>query len=66
MTDPVTLDFSPKDLSVETIEQRYFTVDQHKKFELLLRLLVREKPRQAIIFCRTSCRTDTIHEQAWP
>jgi ATP-dependent RNA helicase DeaD len=63
MTEPVTLDFSPKDLSVETIEQHYFTVDQHKKFELLLRLLVRERPRQAIVFCRTKRRTDTIHER---
>ena len=63
MRDPLTLNFSPKELSVETIEQHYFTVDPHRKFELLLRLLVREKPTQAIIFCRTKKRTDQIYER---
>jgi ATP-dependent RNA helicase DeaD len=63
MRDPLVLNFSPKELSVDTIEQHYFTVDPHRKFELLLRLLVREKPRQCIIFCRTKKRTDQIHER---
>jgi ATP-dependent RNA helicase DeaD len=63
MIEPEALNFSPKDLSVETIEQRYFTVDAHKKFELLLRLLVREKPRQCIVFCRTKVRTNKIYER---
>ena len=30
-----SLDFSPKDIAVETIEQFYFTVDPERKFELL-------------------------------
>jgi ATP-dependent RNA helicase DeaD len=63
MHEPQMLDFSPKDISVETIEQHYFTVDRTRKFELLLRLLVREKPRQCIIFCRTKKRTDQIFER---
>ena len=53
MRDPQTINFSPKDISVETIEQFYFTVDPQRKFDLLVRLLAREEPRQAIIFCRT-------------
>ena len=53
MDDPVNLDFSSKELAVETIEQFYFTVDNQRKFDLLLRLLKREEPKQAIIFCRT-------------
>ena len=52
MRDPESLDFSPTDIASETIEQFYFTVDPEKKFELLERLLKREEPRQAIIFCR--------------
>lgn len=63
MRDPQTLDFSPKDLSVETIDQYYFTVDHEQKFELLVRLLMREKPRQAIVFCRTKRGTDRLHRR---
>jgi ATP-dependent RNA helicase DeaD len=63
MRDAESLNFSPQELSVETIDQYYFTVDQEKKFELLVRLLMREKPRQAIIFCRTKRGTERIHQR---
>lgn len=61
MRDPETLNFSPTDVSVETIEQFYFTVSPENKFELLLKLLKREDPRQSIIFCRTKRGTDRVH-----
>ncbi len=54
------LDFSPKNLAVETIEQFYFTVDPERKFDLLVKLLEREKPAQAIVFCRTKRGTDKV------
>ena len=60
MHEPETLDFSPTDISVETIEQFYFTVEHGRKFELLQRLLARENPRQAIVFCRTKRRTESL------
>src|SRR5204863_6590069 len=60
MRDPETLNFSPTEISVETIEQLYFTVDHDRKFGLLERLLEREQPRQAIVFCRTKRATDKI------
>lgn len=60
MRDPESLNFSPKELSGETIDQFYFTVDQDRKYELLKRLLEREKPRQAIVFCRTKRGTDRL------
>jgi ATP-dependent RNA helicase DeaD len=63
MNDPQTLNFSPKDIAVETIDQYYFTVDNRQKFPLLLKLMEREKPTQAIIFCRTKRRTDRIAHQ---
>ena len=62
MRDPEMLDFSPKDLAVETIEQFYFTVDPERKFDLLVQLLEREQPQQAIVFCRT----ETGHRQGRP
>lgn len=63
MRDPQMLDFSPKDLAVETIEQFYFTVDPERKFDLLVALLRREDPTQAIIFCRTKRGTDRVHRR---
>jgi ATP-dependent RNA helicase DeaD len=63
MRDHETLDFSSRDIAVETIEQRYFTVDPTRKFELLERLLEREQPRQVIVFCRTKRGTDKVHER---
>ena len=62
MREPESLDFSSK-LSVETIEQFYFTVDPEQKFDLLSRLLEREQPAQAIIFCRTKRGTEKIHRR---
>jgi ATP-dependent RNA helicase DeaD len=60
MRDPEVMDFSPKNKGVDTIEQFYFTVDQEQKFELLVQLLKRDKPEQAIIFCRTKRGTEKI------
>jgi len=63
MQDPEVLDFSPKGKTVDTIEQRYFTVDEIRKFDLLLKLLKREQPAQAIIFCRTKRGADKVHRK---
>jgi len=60
MKDPEKLDFSPQDIAVGTIEQFYFTVDGERKFDLLVQLLKREDPQQAIVFCRTRRATDRI------
>ena len=63
MRDPEKVDVSPTDLTVETIEQFYFTVEPTRKFELLVKLLEREKPDQAIIFCRTKRGTDRVYQR---
>ncbi|MBE6428085.1 MAG: DEAD/DEAH box helicase [Planctomycetaceae bacterium] len=60
MREPKLVDCSQKDISSETIEQFYFTVDPELKFDLLLKLLEREKPQQAIIFCRTKRGVERI------
>jgi ATP-dependent RNA helicase DeaD len=63
MRDPESLNFSPGDISVETIEQFYCTVDPERKFELLEHLVKRENPRQAIVFCRTKRGTDKVERR---
>lgn len=60
LVDPVHVNCSSKNVAVETIEQRYFSVDQREKFQTLLKLLDREQPQQAIIFCRTKRGTDRL------
>lgn len=60
MTEPTVLDFSKDAVSGDSIEQFYFSVDKVKKFELLQRLIDREDPEQAIIFCRTKRGTDKL------
>lgn len=60
MKDPEKLDFSPKQIGLSTIEQFYFTVDQSEKFDLLTKLLLREDPQQAIVFCRTRRGTERV------
>jgi ATP-dependent RNA helicase DeaD len=63
MREPEVMDFSPKTKSVDTIEQSYFTVDQDQKFDLLVELIKRDKPEQAIVFCRTKRGTEKIHRR---
>jgi len=63
MKDPVALNFSSSDLSVDTIDQFYFTVEHMRKFDLLLKLLDREQPQQAIIFCRTKRGTERTYQR---
>lgn len=60
MQEPIVLDFSKDAVSGDSIEQYYFSVDKAKKVELLNRLLSREQPEQAIIFCRTKRGTDKL------
>jgi len=60
MREPETLNFSPRDVAVETIDQYYFTVAPDRKLELLVRLMKREKPQQTIIFCRTKRGVDKV------
>ncbi len=63
MHHPEVIDCSMNEMAVETIEQRYFTVAQDRKSDLLDRLLKREKPEQAIVFCRTKRGTDRLYRQ---
>ena len=60
MQEPTVLDFSKDAVSGDSIEQYYFSVDKAKKNELLQRLIQRDEPEQAIVFCRTRRGTDKL------
>jgi ATP-dependent RNA helicase DeaD len=61
--EPVHLNLSPAKVTVESIRQSYITVDEEKKFELLLRVLERERPRQALIFCERKRWVERLYKQ---
>lgn len=63
MTDPARVDLSEDHVVVETIEQFYCTVERKNKFNLLTKLLVQERPSQAIVFCRTKRSANDIYEK---
>jgi ATP-dependent RNA helicase DeaD len=53
MYDPVTIRVTPKQLTVDAIEQAFVEVPPRGKTDRLVEILKAEEPEQAIVFCRT-------------
>jgi ATP-dependent RNA helicase DeaD len=53
MTDPVEVDVSRDQLTVEEVQQTFVSVDPWDKYQMLVAVLEREKPKLAIIFTNT-------------
>ena len=49
-----------EDATIPAIKQSYVMVENDRKFELLVRLLQREQPKRAIVFCRTKRGADRV------
>lgn len=62
LKDPVSVSIQPKDITVPSIQQCYYEVDERRKFEILCRLLDAQPPEMAIVFARTKRRVDEISE----
>jgi ATP-dependent RNA helicase DeaD len=63
MVDPININLSPKRVTVDNIRQSYITVVEDRKFELLLRIIAREQPRQCIIFCERRRWADDLYRK---
>src|SRR5262249_5225169 len=63
LVDPVHINLSPARATVESIRQSYFTVGGDRKFDLLLKVIEREQPRQCIIFCQRKRWADELYDQ---
>ncbi len=63
MYEPVELNLSRDEPSVDLIQQYYITVDHDRKFDLLVHLLEREKPSQCIVFTRTKRGADKLADR---
>ncbi len=61
MQDPLRIDLSQASVVTDLVQQFYCTVDANRKFGLLVRLLQRERPQQAIVFRRTKRGADKLH-----
>jgi ATP-dependent RNA helicase DeaD len=57
------VNLSQDEPSVETIEQYYVSVSTDQKFDLLLLLLKRDRPRQCIVFTRTKRGADRLADR---
>ncbi len=53
MNDPVEIDVSRDELTVDEVDQYYCSVDGFDKYRLLRILLKEEQPELAIVFCNT-------------
>lgn len=53
MQSPQMVDLSEDRVAVDTVDQFYSTVDEDRKFGLLIHLLRKERPAQVLVFTRT-------------
>jgi ATP-dependent RNA helicase DeaD len=63
MFEPVEVNLSTDEPSVETIKQYYISVNADRKFDLLMALLKKDRPRQCIVFTRTKRGADRLTER---
>lgn len=57
MYQPKVINFSKDSVAGKTIEQHVLRLPATMKFDILVKLLERENPEQAIVFCRTKLGT---------
>ena len=50
MRDPKRVNLSEENVVVDTVDQYYTTVDEDRKFGMLVRILACERPKQALVF----------------
>ena len=63
MYQPLEVNLSQDEPSVDTIQQYYVSVAHDRKIELLQHLLKRDRPRQCIVFTRTKRGADRLAER---
>jgi ATP-dependent RNA helicase DeaD len=63
MYEPIEVNLSRDEPSVDTIQQFYVSVSTERKFDLLMLLLKRDRPRQCIVFTRTKRGADRLADR---
>lgn len=57
------VDLSQAAVVTRNVKQYYMTVDNNRKFEALVRILFRHRPKQAIVFTRTKRGADNVYDR---
>lgn len=60
MNDPVEIEVEPEQITVDTVKQELYHVPTSDKMSLLLGILERDKPRNAIIFTNTKRAAEEV------
>jgi ATP-dependent RNA helicase DeaD len=63
MHDAKRVNLSEENVVVSTIDQYYTTVDEDRKFGMLVRILACERPQQALVFTRTKRGAERLHRK---
>ncbi len=63
MRDAKRVDLSEDNIVVDTIDQYFMTVDEDRKFGVLVRILAAERPQQALVFTRTKRGAERLHHR---
>lgn len=62
MIHPENIEIEPEISNIEKIEQIYYAVDGLKKVDFMKKVIERERPRKAIIFCNTQEQVDNLFD----
>jgi superfamily II DNA/RNA helicase len=62
MNDPENIEIESEVSTIDKIEQIYYAVDGLKKVDFMKKVIEKEKPRKAIIFCNTQEQVDNLFE----
>ncbi len=60
MRNPVTIEIESETMTVDTIQQFYYRMDENEKRKYLNRLLLLERPESCLIFCNTRFAVDRV------
>ncbi len=63
MNDPVEIEIEPEHITVDRIEQSVYHVARDEKLRLLLGLLQKFKPRNALIFTNTKVKAEEVSKR---
>lgn len=62
MIDPENIEIEAEVPNINKIEQIYYAVDGLKKVDFMKKVIEREQPRKALIFCNTKEQVDNLFE----
>ena len=63
LNNPVRIEIAKSGDTADNVEEFLCPVTHNQKADLLVELLKQEKPRRALVFCRTKRRVDNLNEQ---